>query len=31
VKQIVFDGNRLDVMSVRRCRDRVLSGKPVEL
>jgi hypothetical protein len=26
VKQIVFDGERFDVMSVRRWRDRVLSG-----
>jgi GTPase SAR1 family protein len=28
VKQIVFEGERLDVMSVRRWRDRVLANKP---
>ena len=28
VKQIVFEGERFDVMSVRRWRDRVLGGVP---
>ena len=28
VKQIVFEGERFDVMSVRRWRDRALNGKP---
>ena len=28
VKQIVFQGERLDVMSVRRWRDRMLAGQP---
>jgi hypothetical protein len=28
VRQIVFEGERLDVMSVRRWRDRVLNGLP---
>jgi len=28
VKQIVFDGERFDVMSVRRWRDRVLGKRP---
>lgn len=27
VKQIVFEGERFDVMSVRRWRDRVLAGE----
>jgi hypothetical protein len=31
VRQIVFEGERFDVMSVRRWRERVLQEKPGEL